>query len=393
MISVVIPNWNGRRWLPACLAALAAQERAPDEIIVVDNGSSDGSVEYLRHEHPEVTVLALSRNTGFAAAANIGVSVPVGEFVALVNADVELAPDWLARMAAALEAHPGAASVACKMLSLRDPTIVDDAGDVLRRDGVCEQRGRFGPDDGRWDTPGEVFGACAGAALYRRSAVVKASGFHEPYFAYLEDVDLALRLRLAGWTCRYEPAVALHAAQGSSGALPGGAAFLATRNTLVLVARFWPARWLGWWPVSPARVGVACGARAPVAGSSARRGRGGPDAPGGAAVSARAAARARCRHRPSRALPRFRALVRVSGASANVNDGLGRGTRGGGEPPAAARAYVKTMFAPSGLARNACIGPFRKNGTVLRFPQTHSAGNRADRPRRRSERCLPKSAV
>ena len=72
-----------------------------------------------------------------------------------------------------------------------------------------------------------------------------ARGFHERYFAYLEDVDLALRLRLAGWTCRYEPAVALHAAQGSSGALPGGAAFLATRNTLVLVARFWPARWLG----------------------------------------------------------------------------------------------------------------------------------------------------
>jgi GT2 family glycosyltransferase len=245
VISVVIPNWNGRRWLPGCLAALAAQERAPDEIIVVDNGSSDGSVEYLRHEHPEVTVLALSRNTGFAAAANIGVSIPDGEFVALVNADVELAPDWLARMATALEAHPGAASVACKMLSLRDPTIVDDAGDVLRRDGVCEQRGRFGPDDGRWDAAGEVFGACAGAALYRRSAVLDVGGFEERYFAYLEDVDLALRLRLAGWACRYEPVVALHAAQGSSGALPGGAAFLATRNTLVLVARFWPVRWLG----------------------------------------------------------------------------------------------------------------------------------------------------
>ena len=103
---------------------------------MVDNGSSDGSVDYLRDEHPAVTVIELSENTGFAAAANIGVRIPVGEFVALVNADVELAPDWLARTAAALEAHPGAASVACKMLSLRDPTIVDDAGDVLRRDGV-----------------------------------------------------------------------------------------------------------------------------------------------------------------------------------------------------------------------------------------------------------------
>ncbi len=245
MISVVIPNWNGRRWLPGCLAALAAQERAADEVIVVDNGSRDGSLEYLHDEHPEVRVVALSDNTGFAPAANLGLHVAAGDVVALVNADVELAPDWLARTAAVLDAHPSAASVACKMLSLHDPRIVDDAGDVLRRDGVCEQRGRFGPDDGRWDLPGEVFGACAGAALYRRSAVVAAGGFHEPYFAYVEDVDLALRLRLAGWTCRYEPAVALHAAQSASEALPGGAPFLATRNTLILIARFWPARWLG----------------------------------------------------------------------------------------------------------------------------------------------------
>lgn len=246
MISVVIPNWNGRRWLPGCLAALAAQERAADEIIVVDNGSCDGSLEYLRDEHPSVRVIALSDNMGFARAANLGLHLAAGEWVALINSDVELAPDWLARTSAALAAHPEAASVACKMLSLSDPRIVDDAGDVLRRDGVCEQRGRFGPDDGRWDQPGEVFGACAGAALYRRGAVLGVGGFHEPYFAYLEDVDLGLRLRLAGFTCRYEPAVALHAAQASSQVLPGGAPFLATRNTVVLVARFWPVRWLGY---------------------------------------------------------------------------------------------------------------------------------------------------
>jgi GT2 family glycosyltransferase len=246
VISVVIPNWNGRGWLPGCLGALAAQERAADEVIVVDNGSRDGSLEYLRDEHPEVRVIELSDNTGFAHAANLGLAVAAGECVALINADVELAPDWLARTSGALRAHPEAASVACKMLSLSDPQLVDDAGDVLRRDGVCEQRGRFGVDDGAFDAPGEVFGACAGAALYRRAAVRDVGGFHEPYFAYLEDVDLALRLRLAGWSCRYEPAVALHAAQASSDALPGGAPRLATRNTLLLVARFWPARWLGY---------------------------------------------------------------------------------------------------------------------------------------------------
>jgi len=243
-ISVVIPNWNGRRWLPACLASLAAQTLAPEEVIVVDNGSRDGSLEYLRAEHPQARLLALAVNTGFAHAANRGLGAARGDLIALVNTDVVLAPDWLARMAAALTADPGAAAAAGKMVSLADPAIVYDAGDVLRRDGACEQRGRFEADDGCFDRPGEVFGACAGAALYRRDVVVAAGGFDERYFAYLEDVDLALRLRLAGWRCRYEPAVARHAGGGSAEQLPYGHEYLVARNTLVLVAKAFPARWL-----------------------------------------------------------------------------------------------------------------------------------------------------
>jgi GT2 family glycosyltransferase len=243
-VSVVIPNWNGRRWLPGCLRALSAQTVAAHEVIVVDNGSTDGSVAYLHAEHPQIQVVELERNTGFAHAANLGLAAATGELVALINTDVVLAPDWLGRMAGSLSAHPGAASAACKMLQLDDPGIVYDAGDVLRRDGVCEQRGRFGADDGRWDLPGEVFGACAGAALYRRDAITAAGGFDERYFAYLEDVDLALRLRLAGWSCRYEPAVAAHVGAGSSSALAGGLEHLVTRNTVVLIAKVFPARWL-----------------------------------------------------------------------------------------------------------------------------------------------------
>ena len=244
--AVVIPNWNGRRWLPGCLQALATQERLPGEVIVVDNGSTDGSREYLRDAHPGVRVIALPANAGFARAANLGLEAAgaTTPFVALVNTDVELAPDWLARTEAALAAHPEAASVACKMVALDDPGLIDDAGDVLRRDGVCEQRGRGTRDDGRLDAPGEVFGASAGAALYRVAAVRAAGGFDERYFAYLEDVDLALRLRLAGHTCRYEPAVARHAGGGSSHQLPGAHRRLVARNTLVLVATYFPARWL-----------------------------------------------------------------------------------------------------------------------------------------------------
>jgi GT2 family glycosyltransferase len=243
-VSVVVPNWNGRHWLPGCLQAIASQELAADEVIVVDNGSGDGSLEYLHLEHPGVTVVALGTNTGFAHAANLGLAAACGELVALVNTDVVLAADWLRRLAAALEEHPRAAAVACKMLSLERPEVVYDAGDVLRRDGACEQRGRFGRDDGRWDTPGDVFGACAGAALYRRAAVLELGGFDERYFAYLEDVDLALRLRLAGWRCRYEPAVALHAGEGSSHQLTAGHLGMVQRNTLVLICKVFPLRWV-----------------------------------------------------------------------------------------------------------------------------------------------------
>ena len=214
-------------------------------IIVVDNGSTDGSLQYLREAHPEVTVLALDTNTGFAHAANRGLRAASTPAVALINTDVELDPDWLARMTAALATDPACAAVACKMVSLTDPGELYDAGDVLRRDGACEQRGRFERDDGRFDEPGEVFGACAGAALYRRDAVLAIGGFDERYFAYLEDVDLALRLRLAGWSCRYEPVVARHAGEGSSHRLSGAHHRLIARNTLILVGRFFPLGWAG----------------------------------------------------------------------------------------------------------------------------------------------------
>jgi GT2 family glycosyltransferase len=243
-VSVVVPNWNGRRWLPGCIGALDEQVLAPSEVIVVDNGSTDGSLDFLASTHPEVRVIALPQNTGFAHAANCGVRAARHEFVALVNTDVVLTSEWLARTTASLCNDPRAASVACKMLSLTDPTRVYDAGDVLRRDGACEQRGRFGRDDGRWDSPGEVFGACAGAALYRREALLELGGFDECYFAYLEDVDLALRLRLAGWSCHYEPVVALHAGEGSSHQLELGRQFLVARNTILLIVKAFPVCWL-----------------------------------------------------------------------------------------------------------------------------------------------------
>jgi hypothetical protein len=190
-------------------------------------------------------VLAQGCNTGFAVAANRGLLAARTEFVALVNTDVVLAPDWIEVMAGRLAGEPRFASAACKMVRLGDERTLDDCGDVLRRDGVCEQRGHGRRDDGRWDAPGEVFGACGGAALYRRSAVREAGAFDERFFSYVEDVDLALRLQLAGWRCAYEPrAVARHAGGGSSDALSKPVAYWTARNTVLLIGKHWPARWL-----------------------------------------------------------------------------------------------------------------------------------------------------
>ena len=214
----MIPNFNGERWLPGVLESVAAQTVAPAEVVVVDDASTDASRALIAERFPRVRVVARAANGGFARAANDGIGATTADAVALVNTDVVLAPDWLERAAGALAQEPRAAAVATKLVDFEDPAILYSAGDVLRRDGVCEQRGRFERDTGAYDEPGEVFAACAGAALYRRAAVAAAGGFDERLGMYLEDVDLGLRLQLAGWTCRWEPrAVAAHAENTSPG--------------------------------------------------------------------------------------------------------------------------------------------------------------------------------
>jgi hypothetical protein len=241
-VAIVIPNYNGARWLPGMLESVATQTVAPAEVLVVDDGSTDDSAA-LAEGFAGVRVLRLGANGGFARAANAGIAAVEAAAVALVNTDVVLTADWLERATEALE--DGVAAVATKLVDLEDPAILYSAGDVLRRDGVCEQRGRFERDTGVYDSPGEVFSACAGAALYRRAAVTAVGGFEARLGTYLEDVELGLRLRLAGWRCAWEPrAVARHAGGGSTAALRHGPGAWVERNTLLLVARYYRLGWL-----------------------------------------------------------------------------------------------------------------------------------------------------
>jgi GT2 family glycosyltransferase len=242
-VAVIVPNWNGRRWLGQCLRALSEQTSPPAELIIVDNGSSDGSLELVA-DVPGARIIELHRNTGFANAVNVGIEAAGSEAVALLNTDVMLEPEWIARTSTRLAADPGLAAVACKMLQMDDPRRIYDTGDFLRRDGACEQRGRFETDEGRFDAGEEIFAPCAGAALYRREAVRAAGGFDVRLFSYLEDVELGLRLRLAGWRCWYEPVVALHAGGGSSWQLDPPVEHWVQRNTLLIVAKYFSLRWL-----------------------------------------------------------------------------------------------------------------------------------------------------
>jgi GT2 family glycosyltransferase len=225
------------------LPTVAAQRHTDFATLVVDNGSEDGTVDYLRTEWPDVGVLALPSNMGFAAAVNRGISATAGEYVALLNNDVELDPDWLGEVVAALDEHPDAASATPKLLSYHDRDVLDGAGDDLSWSGVCTRRGYRRPDVGQYEAPEEVFSACGGAALYRRSALERIGLFDEDFFAYLEDVDWGFRARLAGFGCRYVPSSrAYHMGGATTDRIDGLGVYLRRRNLIALVLKNYPAR-------------------------------------------------------------------------------------------------------------------------------------------------------
>ena len=217
-VSIVIPNWNGRHFLATCLDSLLAQTYKDFEIIIVDNGSKDGSLDLLSHEYPQVQVIALEYNTGFSFAVNRGIEASRGEFIALINNDTKAEPSWLAKMVSVLQEQANLGSVACKMLSLNDSGLIDGAGDGVRRGGLPGRIGHGEKDYGQFDQRRYVLGACGGAVLYRRAMLEDIGLFDEDFFAYLEDVDLGLRAQSAGYKCLYTPeAVIYHLGCGTTG--------------------------------------------------------------------------------------------------------------------------------------------------------------------------------
>jgi GT2 family glycosyltransferase len=208
-IAVIVVNWNAGDLLLRCLTSLAAQERRPDRIIVVDNASTDASLDAVAL-FPRAEVIRLQENVGFAAANNLALrACDDCDLVALLNPDAFAAPSWLARLEEAAARHPDHAAFASQIRLAHDESLLDGAGDVYHVSGLAWREGHTAPAPPA-EGPREVFSPCAAAALYRRQALLDVGGFDERYFCYVEDVDLGFRLRLRGHRCLYVPDAVVH---------------------------------------------------------------------------------------------------------------------------------------------------------------------------------------
>ncbi len=229
--TVVIVTWNGAHLLPACLDAVLP-EGAP--VLVVDNGSEDGTAELLAARYPSVRVLPSATNTGFAGGVALALAEVDTRYVVLLNNDAVVRPGWLAALLRPLEADDQLGAV-CSKLLFADGR-VQSAGGWLAADGYGRDRGFGDPDDGRWDLVGPVAYATGTAVAYRTEAVRSVGGIEPRYFLYYEDVELSWRLQLAGWHVRYEPtAVVVHEHSATTGAGSLRHTFYTERNRLAML--------------------------------------------------------------------------------------------------------------------------------------------------------------
>ncbi|MBF0496317.1 MAG: glycosyltransferase family 2 protein [Deltaproteobacteria bacterium] len=243
LVSIIILNWNGRRHLETCLDSVFGQSYQEFQVILVDNGSIDESVPYVKERFPQVRLLELPENAGFARGCNLGLAAADGDYLALLNNDTELHPDWLGELVTALDQHPEVDYCASKILRFDQRRVIDSAGDIFTVAGSPKKRG-----EGQFDGPDFsyqtiIFGACAGAALYRRSVFDRIGYFDETFFAYHEDTDLNLRALRAGLTCLYVPqAMVYHKVSGTLGPGSDFVTFYNHRNVELAYFKNMPSR-------------------------------------------------------------------------------------------------------------------------------------------------------
>jgi GT2 family glycosyltransferase len=261
LVSIGIINYNSGHYIFRALDHLLSQTYQSIEIIVVDNASSDGSESRLATlaRAGQLSYLRLRENVGFSRANNIAIRASHGEFFLALNADAFLAADYIENCIRLLGSDRQIGMVGGKLLSDRDPRIIDSAGTLISKEGLAIERGNGAPDFGQFDTPCEIVGVCAAAALYRREMLedIKQCGeyFDEDFFAYHEDVDLCVRSILQGWKIWYCPsAAATHVRGGSTSGMSREALYLNWRNNSYLYFKTWRRPIRCWNPLLPLSV-------------------------------------------------------------------------------------------------------------------------------------------
>lgn len=241
-VTIVIPNYNGKHFMEPCLSSLSEQTYKNFHILVVDNASSDGSIEYMEENYPDIELIKLQKNFGFSKAVNIGIQHSRTPYVILLNNDTTVDTRYVEEMVKAIEKSSKIFSVSSKMIQMYHPELIDSAGDLytLLGWGVCRGCGRPVSNYTKYD---EIFTACAGAAIYRRSVFDEIGYFDENHFAYLEDIDIGYRARIYGYYNMYCPtALVYHVGSGTSGSKYNSFKVkLAARNNLYLNYKNMPA--------------------------------------------------------------------------------------------------------------------------------------------------------
>jgi GT2 family glycosyltransferase len=249
LISLVIVCWNSGKYLPRCLESVSRQTFRDFETIIVDNGSSDNSINSLEKRFPQIAmrVERLTQNVGFAAANNLGARLARGKWLVLLNADAFPEPGWLAELAAASEINPSFTTFSSRQLQAGNPEILDGAGDAYHVSGLAWRIGLGYPSAGYGLQSVEIFSPCAAAAMYLREAFWEVGGFDEDFFSYFEDVDLGFRLQLCGYRCLYVPqAVVYHVGSATFGERSDFAFYHSHRNLIWTFVKNMPSKmfWL-----------------------------------------------------------------------------------------------------------------------------------------------------
>jgi len=241
-VSIIIPNWNGKRFLEECFDSLQRQTFTNFEVVFVDNGSTDGSGDWMESRYGHwVRIVRNSKNLGFAEGNNVGIRLARGKYIVLLNNDTVVDPRWLEELIKPVEADPGVGMCASKVLSHHQPEVLEGTGELLFRDGLNRARGHLEVDRGQYDLDVEIFYPPGCGALYRKEMLDEVGFLDEDFFAYGEDTDLGIRGRLAGWKCVYVPlAIIYHKGSGSTGRYSPFKAFHVERNRVWVAVKLFP---------------------------------------------------------------------------------------------------------------------------------------------------------